>query len=249
MMKNLEISELIEKNIISKLGSKLKLFIVIGSMNYSDFFSTWSDLDILIVVDSLNQKTMKIIRQIRDSFSSHYKRKIDIKPFTLADFCNGNNFFINSWFYKALEGKKEKILYFSNEVSIPKVKDTKDMILPITYCIYKLRKVFLRAEFDKRGKVGKLNREEEMKNIISTIFSMIKFALAFYGIYAFSPSEIIKESKKTFGKNTAKLLTDLYKMKMTSANDIKWEVHKENVLLTCENIYECLIEDFMKRGW
>lgn len=154
----------------SNLKDKLQLLLIIGSSCSNEVIENWSDIDVILVLDKYDFKTIEIIKKISNSFpvkigtTIYDKREFEeknIDPKTIYHLYLYENNIIN-------------LQYKTNNISIPKIefKDIYNTHLPYLYW---------RLHIYKRNFLYETLTKEQIKGIFKTTYLIMKAILIIDG--------------------------------------------------------------------
>ena len=113
------------------LKDKLKLLLIIGSSSSNEVIENWSDIDVIVVLDEYNFKTIEIIKKISNS----YPVKIGTTVYDKREFEEKNIDPKTIYHLYLYENGIIDLQYKTNSILIPKIefKDVYNNHLPYLY--------------------------------------------------------------------------------------------------------------------
>lgn len=203
--------ERIVEDSIERLGSNLQAIFMFGSGNHEeDFIPNLSDLDFIYILENLDFEVLKSISLVRQEANQNLEIKVDIKPFTKAEFLHGiegkSSFeFFTGWGLKMIELGQQKCLYQSEnldyELSIDSERLRKDALERAHYYMTKLRKIYSSNDaFLLRGENKSLDNLDYLKLVSSSIKNVLTFCLAYNGVIVNRYDEVLEQSRIHFGE-------------------------------------------------
>lgn len=116
------LEDFIEKTKL-RLNDRLKLILLIGSFLSKKYINNWSDIDLIIVVDRLDEKILDYISEI----SNDYDVKIGITLYSEKEINNSLIDIKTSYYFYLYSLKKFKIPYIDVNFKLPKI--SKELLL------------------------------------------------------------------------------------------------------------------------
>lgn len=206
-MSGLELNK-IKESIARILKNKLKdnLFAIIstGSFSSGDFKQSWSDIDVLIVVERLDLQTKKNIAQTINILEKKHKRHFGVNTITKKEFRNPILPAIS------MEGKTLQALldlkYSSDRLIFCKNKQLKYFYLPNNkkirdYSISNLAMFLLRNRRTLTRQIPKTFNEykKTIEKEVRASFIMTKLAIQYFTLYnCQNNKEMIKKAEELF---------------------------------------------------
>ena len=235
--------ELIVNGSVETLDDNLKAIILFGSGNNTDFIEGLSDLDFMYIMGNLNYLELGKIKDIRNWAHNETGRKVDIKPFSLAEFNagiegKGTFEFFTGWGLEMIRQGKQRCLYNSGDVPLDYVVDEKrikaDAFERAHYYITKLRKHYSSNEpVILRGEVKESDQMDRLKLTGSAIKNILTFCLASEGIFLDGVNKVLEQSEKRYGK--LGIFHRLFKLKSDKQYDSNVLIESYNKI---EEIYQ-----------
>lgn len=172
-------------NLKKLLGDELKSIFLIGSYLSKKYIDNWSDIDLIIVVNQINDKVINCIKLE----STKYDIKIGITLYSLSDLKSGKIDSKTAYYFYLYNMKSIDLIYNTN-VKIPTIKK-EDMIDKTSNLLYNNMHVC------KRSLLYKNKNRELGKTQFKNIYSIIKTFLIINGIYPLN----YEETFELFSKN------------------------------------------------
>lgn len=204
----------IEKKIKAdkELISSIKILGLLGSVADEEGSSSWSDLDVLVVLKtnklgSISSIVLNKLKKISEKVSERYSFPISILPHTEDDF---RNYVCFEYLRHYSEGKITYPTQSSLKKVIFKLLDNRKTSERVrrSYCLYHLRHI--RFNFIRKYiSVNKYNSKEPSKQICKLLIDkMIKvtdLALNYHDIWPIRKQDILNEANKNLSIDTSEL--------------------------------------------
>ncbi len=169
------------------LKDKLKLLLIIGSSSSNEVIENWSDIDVIVVLDEYNFKTIEIIKKISNS----YPVKIGTTVYDKREFEEKNIDPKTIYHLYLYENGIIDLQYKTNSISIPKIefKDVYNNHLPYLYW---------RLHIYKRNFLYETLTKEQIKGIFKTTYLIMKAILIIDGETPINYREVFKTFSKKY---------------------------------------------------
>lgn len=169
------------------LKDKLELLLIIGSSSSNEVIENWSDIDVIVVLDEYNFKTIEIIKKISNS----YPVKIGTTVYDKREFEEKNIDPKTIYHLYLYENGIIDLQYKTNSILIPKIefKDVYNNHLPYLYW---------RLHIYKRNFLYETLTKEQIKGIFKTTYLIMKAILIIDGETPKNYREVFKTFSKKY---------------------------------------------------
>lgn len=169
------------------LKDKLKLLLIIGSSSSNEVIENWSDIDVIVVLDEYNFKTIEIIKKISNS----YPVKIGTTVYDKREFEEKNIDPKTIYHLYLYENGIIDLQYKTNSISIPKIEfnDVYNNHVPYLYW---------RLHIYKRNFLYETLTKEQIKGIFKTTYLIMKAILIIDGETPKNYREVFKTFSKKY---------------------------------------------------